>query len=296
MSWLKRQSFLGPHSEQKLARTNVGIVGLGGGGSHIGQQLAHAGLGRFLLIDPDIFEDHNRNRLIGGWFRFVAKRLAKVEIARRLIKDIQPTARIVTVKNVWQSAIEQLRECDVIFGCVDSFSGRDELERFCRQHLIPYIDIGMDVTEVGADYLVAGQVLLSCPGEPCLRCVGVITDDRLKREAEQYGAAGARPQVVWPNAILASTAVGFLIQLITPWHSGGTVSAYREYDANTSTVRESPKWPILLQRRCTHHPEKERGDPSFDIRRLLAAPRPELRAATWMELLREFFARRFLSR
>jgi hypothetical protein len=37
-------------------------------------------------------------------------------------------------------------------------------------------------------------------------------------EAEKYGAAGSRPQVVWPNGVLASTAVGLAVQLLTPWH------------------------------------------------------------------------------
>ena len=55
-------------------------------------------------------------------------------------------------------------------------------------------------------FLISGQVILSMPGHPCMRCCGFITDERLKQEAERYGAAGARPQVVWPNGVLASTA------------------------------------------------------------------------------------------
>lgn len=35
---------------------------------------------------------------------------------------------------------------------------------------------------------------------------------RLELEAQTYHAAGARPQVVWPNGVLASTAVGLVIQ------------------------------------------------------------------------------------
>jgi tRNA A37 threonylcarbamoyladenosine dehydratase len=34
-----RQSFLGPDAEARIPRCTVGVVGLGGGGSHIVQQL-----------------------------------------------------------------------------------------------------------------------------------------------------------------------------------------------------------------------------------------------------------------
>lgn len=272
MNWLNRQSFLGKDSGHVLNGATVGIVGLGGGGSHVAQQLAHVGVGQFILFDPDVIEDHNLNRLVGGTFRFAQRAISKVAIARRLIRGVQPTARVKTVKGVWQTALQDVRTCDVIVGGVDSFRARDELERFCRQNLIPYIDMGMDVTAVGPEFLVAGQVLLSMPGEPCLRCVGVVNDERLIEEAKNYGDAGPRPQVVWPNGVLASLAVGFLVQLLTPWHSKPLISAYREYDANTSTVRESPKWESLQTRKCPHHPDKERGDPSFDIRHWLARP------------------------
>ena len=100
----------------------------------------------------------------------------------------------------------------------------------------------MDVHEVGkGEFLVAGQVILSCPGVPVLRCCGLITDERLEREAEQYGAAGGRPQVVWPNGVLASTAVGLLTQVVTPWYSKAPEFIYLDYDGNKGTVTREPE-------------------------------------------------------
>jgi len=52
------------------------------------------------------------------------------------------------------------------------------------------------VHEIGAEFLIAGQVVLSSPGYPCLRCLGIVTDAALEQEAKRYGAAGSRPQVV----------------------------------------------------------------------------------------------------
>ena len=61
-----RQSFLGPDSEARIARCTVGVAGLGGGGSHIIQQLAHIGFQRFVTYDGDVVEDSNLNRLVGA--------------------------------------------------------------------------------------------------------------------------------------------------------------------------------------------------------------------------------------
>lgn len=43
---LLRQSFLGEYSDDVLAAAHVAIVGLGGGGSHVSQQLAHRATAR----------------------------------------------------------------------------------------------------------------------------------------------------------------------------------------------------------------------------------------------------------
>lgn len=70
---------------------------------------------------------------------------------------------------------------------------------------------------MGKNYAISGQVIVSMPGEHCIRCYGFITDAKLDEEARLYGDAGANPQVVWPNGVLASTAVGLGVNLVCPW-------------------------------------------------------------------------------
>ena len=272
MSRLDRQSFLGPNSETILAGTTLGVVGLGGGGSHVVQQAAHMGYGRYVVVDPDIAEDTNTNRLVGATLNDVELASPKIAIALRIIRGLQPGASVVAVQDRWQNAIDDLKRCDVIVGAVDSFSEREQLERFARRHLIPYVDIGMDVHELGSErFLIAGQVILSMPGGPCLRCCGLISDELLQREANEYGAAGARPQVVWPNGILASTAMGIITQLVTPWSPPVPAFIYLEYDGNKGTVTQSHRAKSLSGHACPHHPACETGDSLFDIRAILRA-------------------------
>ena len=276
MSRLDRQSFLGPDSDMILEAATVGIVGLGGGGSHVAQQAAHMGIGGYVNVDPKIIDDTNTNRLVGGTLADVQAGHTKTDIAERLIRGLQPHSRIVPVPDIWQVGTDQLKACDVIVGAVDSFSERDQLERFARRYLIPYIDIGMDVHDLGKmGFLVSGQIILSIPGSPCLRCCGFITDDRLKDEANHYGAAGGRPQVVWANGVLASTAIGLLTQILTPWYRNPPTFVYLEYDGNKGTVSRSAHMDALEGRTCPHHFADETGDPMFDIRKHLRLQRKD---------------------
>lgn len=270
MTRLDRQSFLGADSDRILATSTVGIVGLGGGGSHEVQQLAHLGVGRYVIVDPDIIELSNSNRLVGGTLADVNCQAPKVQIAERVIRSLLPDAVITTIQDRWETATEQLKSCDIILGAVDSFNARDQLERFCRRFLVPYIDVGMDVHAIGASgYLISGQIIRSVPGEPCMRCCNFINDQVLRREAEQYGEAGSRPQVVWPNGVLASTAVGLAVQMLTPWHAGVHAFQYLSYDGNKGMITPNRWMAELASKECSHFPSFETGDPGFDIRALL---------------------------
>ncbi len=267
MSRLKRQSFLGPNCDALLEAATIGIVGLGGGGSHFAQQFAHVGIGGHVLSDGDIIDEFNTNRLVGGTLSDVEEEMPKIDIAQRTIRGLQPNARIVPILDRWQTARDFLKTCDIIVGAVDSVKERDELEGFARRYLIPYIDIGMDVIRLNeSEFRIVGQVILSSPGEPCLWCCNVITDKRLHEEAEKYGEAGDRPQVIWPNGVLASTGVGLAIQLITPWFKNPPRFMFLQYDGNKGTVTPNLRVEMLKGRKCSHYPANETGDPLFNIR------------------------------
>lgn len=265
-----RQSFLGEGSEDVLFNTRVAIIGYGGGGSHAGQQSAHVGFGDILVIDPDIVEEKNLNRLVGATHDDVKNATPKVEVAERIISGIFPKGSVSGIRAEWASQIERLRDRHIIIGCVDSFAERAALERFSRRFLIPYIDIGMDVIGREDRFQIVGQTVLSTPDHACLRCLGIIDDETLAREerARQYGDAGSKPQVVWPNGVLASTAVGLAVQLVTPWQGKTSLSAHLEYNGNRGTLVESGRHRAFVAKRmtCSHYNPDELGDPLYNIR------------------------------
>lgn len=257
-----RQSFLGPTSQNTLEGIKVGLVGGGGGGSHIAQQLAHIGVLDHVIADHDIVEEANLNRLVGATARDVKTEKPKVEILSRLIRRVSPTARIQALQGRWQDHQICFRDCSVIFGCVDSFAERDELERFCRRFLIVYIDIGMDVIAYPEGNRIVGQVVQSFPGAHCLRCLGIINDHKLALEAKRYGAAGGRAQVVWSNGVLASTAISVFMRLVTDW-GPKRESVYLEYNGNDSILNECGVLKALRNEQCRHYDGIVLGDSLF---------------------------------
>lgn len=233
-----RQSFLGADAEERIARCTVGVVGLGGGGSHIVQQLAHIGFQRYVIYDFDVVEESNLNRLVGAKSIDVAAETPKLHVAKMTIYGLQPGATVKGLPCRWQDDPLPLRECQIVFGCLDGYQGRHELEVACRRYLMHYIDIGMDVHGTSRP-AIGGQVILSSPGGPCMWCMGFLTNEKLAEEAGRYGDAGPRPQVVWPNGALASTAVGLGVDLVTNWTGQSRTHAFLKYDGNSSKIVDS---------------------------------------------------------
>jgi len=262
-----RQSFLGPDSERTLAEARVVIAGLGGGGSHIAQQLAHAGVGDIALIDPQTIDASNLNRLIGATDADVIARTAKVEIARRLIHGIRPWINVEAAQTEWQAADHLLKTAHVVFGCLDGFRQRMYLESAARRFRLPYIDIGMDVAKVTeGHYSIAGQMILTLPDGPCLTCLGFLKSEQLAQEENRYGDAGVNPQVVWTNGTLASLAVGAFIRLMCPWHPSSRDYEWLELDGNNQTVTPSRQPDYMPRGECEHFSSEHLGDPFFDLR------------------------------
>ena len=86
--------------------------------------------------------------------------------------------------------------------------------------------------------------------------MGVLREQLLAEEAADYGNAGVRQQVVWPNGVLASSAVGLFMSLILPW-SPKLMPVLLEYDGNRGTIVPSLKLQYMPQT-CVHFQQATR--------------------------------------
>lgn len=214
-------ALFGREGQERLAGTKAAIVGLGGVGSHIAQQLALAGVEDFLLIDNDVVSESNLNRLIGATPGDVGRE--KVMVAEALIMGINPSAR-VQARGTTVAAVPRdlFVERTVVFGCVDHDRARLQILDLTAPLACPYFDIASDVLQGGDGEPVryGGQVVIS-RGAGCLACRGLLNQDAIRvaglSEADRdldrriYGVDRevlneTGPSVVTINGVVASLA------------------------------------------------------------------------------------------
>lgn len=230
----RQELLFGKLGQKKIQSCEVAIVGLGGLGSHVAQQLAYLGVGSFLLIDRDKASKSNLNRLIGATENDVANHTPKVDIAQRLIKTILPDAHVdIAVKSfISDEAFAPLRTVDFVFGCVDNDASRLVLNEFCQAYSRSYIDLA---TDIDPENNVFGGRLLFSDGRVCLSCKQLLSDEAVRHsfsthqqrddDARIYGVSRgalgqAGPAVVSLNGILASLATTeFMVEVTDVRHA-----------------------------------------------------------------------------
>lgn len=204
--------------QESLSRLHVGVVGAGGTGSHVIQQLLHLGVGLVRAIDPDTVEESNLNRLVTATRDDVATRNLKVGVAERLATAL---GRAEAIESVPESALGRavslaLVDLDVLFGCTDNLETRRLLNRVSLQYYVPLIDIGVDL-EVGPDGRLrtgAGRVTLVLPDGPCLHRAGVINGIPEVPPDYVRGARDPAPAVVSLNGVVGSLAVTTFLSVL----------------------------------------------------------------------------------
>lgn len=160
-----------------------------------------------------------------------------------------------------------MKSADVVVACVDRFAAREAINAFCRRYLIPLVDIGMSIRSTGEHLATAdGQVIVSKPGEPCMRCFfstdGVLSRERVERPPgyDENPDAPGEPQVVSMNGVLASEACNCVLDLITGYSCGRRGARQWQYDGRTGHLE--PFDLPSARPGCPACAEEGQGDPS----------------------------------
>jgi molybdopterin-synthase adenylyltransferase len=173
---------VGREGLHKLQSSAVAIVGVGGVGSSAAYYLARSGVGYLKLIDQDIIESTNIQRLHSATVKDIFH--PKVEVlANRLSElaewcQIEPIIETVTERNV----DELLRDVDLIFDGLDNFRTRYILNRFALRSGTAYL-----FTSAVAHQ--AHLALLNPPKTACLECIMPHVTDRFEDSCETLGVS-----------------------------------------------------------------------------------------------------------
>lgn len=222
----------GQYGQVALQRLRVAVVGLGGTGSLIAQQLVHLGVRDFVLIDPDIVDETNLNRVASATTVDVGR--PKGDVASRYIFALAPDASVTSIgADVTRSAIaRELLNTDLIFGCTDSHGSRAVLQQIAYQYMIPLIDMGVTITTAeGLVSHIYGRVQLLAAGLACFTCSGLLNASEVRRdmmtpferEADPYiqGAQEPAPAVMSLNGTVASLAITMMLSMVVGIPSKG---------------------------------------------------------------------------
>jgi molybdopterin/thiamine biosynthesis adenylyltransferase/proteasome lid subunit RPN8/RPN11 len=204
--------------QETLGDLKVGIVGCGGTGSAVAEQIVRLGVRHITLIDPDLLSDSNVTRVYGSTEADVGK--PKVDVLSDHLRRIAPSLHCQSIRAMvtLEPSARELVDSDLIFGCTDDNAGRLVLSRLAAYLLTPVIDCGVLLSSDNSGELrgIDGRITTLSPGEACLVCRNRIDlarasaelltpDERVRRENEGYAPVLARTE---PAVVTFTTAVG----------------------------------------------------------------------------------------
>ena len=149
-------------SEQlTLCRSRVVIVGAGGLGGYVVEELARLGAGTLVVVDPDTFEEHNLNRQLLASPANLG--VPKVDAAVERVAEINPAVRVIPVRSSFsrENGRDLLSGADAVVDALDTVTARTDLARACRDLGIPMVH--------GAIAGWYGQMSTQMPGEDIFR-------------------------------------------------------------------------------------------------------------------------------
>jgi molybdopterin/thiamine biosynthesis adenylyltransferase len=248
----------GEDGQKKIQNTRVTIVGAGGIGSHVIQQLGFLGVGSMAIIDPDELEETNCNRLIGAHYDDPIPGMKKVDIAKRLINMIDPSIKVEPIPKELRTeeAFSQLKEAKCVFGSVDNDGSRLILTELCSAFEIPYFDLASDIIKENSGLSYGGRIFVNFDDNGCLCCYKIVFPSNASMELESeevkkdrheiYGVSQeylniAGPSVVSIDGVVASLAVTEFMVMITGLRSPNRLLNYHGHRGIVNASIDKPQ-------------------------------------------------------
>lgn len=198
---------LGVKGQQKLAKSRVAVVGVGGLGTVSSLYLALAGVGHLRLIDQDTVETVNLHRQI--LYTLDDLHYPKAEVAAKRLEKLNPLLKAEPIsENVNTGNVEELLAgVDLVVDGLDNMSTRYLINRACVKMGVPYV--------FGAAIGIEGNLSVFVPPETgCLECLLPNMSDNDLMKCDTRGVVGATPGII--GAMQAMEAIKVLTGMGSP--------------------------------------------------------------------------------
>ncbi|MFA6037324.1 MAG: HesA/MoeB/ThiF family protein [Legionellales bacterium] len=213
--------------QEKLLKSTVLILGLGGLGSPAALYLAASGVGRLILADRDKVELSNLQRQIIHTTESINQE--KTISAAQTIKRLNPDIELILTDDV----LNYIHEADCVIDGSDSFTTRFAINQACVTAKIPLIS--------GAAIQFSGQLCVfdfKNQSSPCYQC---LYPDLAADELRCQDSGVIAPLVGVIGSLQALEALKLLLGLTTSNH-------LLQFDALNMQFRKSE---ILADPHCT---------------------------------------------
>jgi hypothetical protein len=227
----------GTVGQTRIAEAAVAVVGVGGTGSVVVDQMIRLGVRDLVVIDDDLVEASNTSRIYNSTFQDATAHTPKVNVVERHARSVGFGTNLHAIRgNITEeiTALE-LRRADVIFCCTDNHWSRAILNQYSYQYLTPVIDMGNKIDSKNGRITGAnGRVYMIAPKRPCLWCYGILDGKRIAEETlpadqreslarEGYVTNGnsAAPSVIFLNTVIAGLAVAEFVNFVTGYMGRG---------------------------------------------------------------------------
>lgn len=186
--YLRSFGTVGWEGQIKLLRSTVAVVGLGGLGGNVVEGLARMGVGQLIVVDGDVFLDHNLNRQVLSAEADLG--LLKAEVARARIAQINAAVEVIAhpEEATGENLLRLLGEAEVVVDALDRLPSRLMLQEAARKMDIPMVH--------GAIAGYFGQVMTIFPEDEGLRALyggGSVPQQGIE---VQLGCPAATPMMV----------------------------------------------------------------------------------------------------
>jgi len=174
---------IGIEGQQRLHKSSILLIGVGGLGSPVAMYLAAAGIGKITLVDFDTVDLSNLQRQIIHKIKNIGK--FKVKSAKKALQKLNPDCEVSTIQELLndKQMRAEIKQHDVIIDATDNFATRFLINKLCVKEKKPLVS--------GAAIRWEGQIttFLNDNKSACYNCL--------------YGSDGEDEESCTENGVIA---------------------------------------------------------------------------------------------
>ena len=140
--WQVRTALLmGDEALERLSRSTVAVVGVGGVGAYAAEMITRAGVGHLILLDCDVVSPSDKNRQMLALDSNMGR--VKVEVISERLRDINPEIKIDIIADyLTEENVPQMLggfKIDFLVDAIDTLAPKLALIEYCVKSGIPHV-------------------------------------------------------------------------------------------------------------------------------------------------------------